>query len=111
MSSQHYPEKVTPLDLSKWRKVPIVLSGVGVLLMLIGLFAAKAGGASVAKQFGYSWLVAYMFFLSFGVGGFFLVLVHHLFDASWSVPIRRITENIAVLLFPTLAVLFLPIAI
>lgn len=110
MSSHSHSAEVAPLDLSKWRKLPFLLSGIGLLLIALGLFATNAAGVPLVKQFGYSWLVAFMFFLSFAVGGWFLVLAHHLFDASWSVPIRRITENIAVLLFPTLAILFLPIA-
>ena len=42
--------------------------------------------------------------------GLFLTLIHHIFDASWSVPIRRINEHLAFLL-PVMAVLFIPIAI
>ena len=37
-------------------------------------------------------------------------MVHHLFDASWSVPIRRFCEHLACLLFPWMALLFIPIA-
>ncbi|HKX56262.1 MAG TPA: hypothetical protein VJN01_09175, partial [Xanthomonadales bacterium] len=44
------------------------------------------------------------------LGGMFLVLIHHLFDASWSVATRRIAEHLAFLL-PVMAVLFIPIAI
>ena len=43
---------------------------------------AVLGWALNAQQFGYSWLFAYMFFLSFCLGALFLVLVHHLFDAG-----------------------------
>lgn len=81
-----------------------------------------AGGAVVAgaallisgggiKQFGYSWLVAFMFTLSLCLGGWFLVMMHHLFDASWSVATRRLCEHLACLLFPTMFILFLPIAL
>jgi hypothetical protein len=62
-------------------------------------------------QFGYSWLVAFMFVLSLGLGALFLVLAHHLFDAGWSVPPRRFLEHIASLLFPWMAILFIPIAV
>ena len=51
-----------------------------------------------------------MFYLSLCLGGLFLVLLHHLFDASWSVPIRRIEEHLGCLL-PIMAALFLPIAL
>src|SRR5437762_13112426 len=43
------------------------------------------------------------------VGALFMLIVHHLFDSNWSVPIRRINENLACLA-PVMAVLFLPIA-
>jgi hypothetical protein len=70
---------------------------------LIGLFVNS-------KQFAHSYLLAFMFFLSLCLGGLFLTIIHHLFDASWSVPVRRVTEHLAFLL-PVMAVLFIPIAI
>jgi hypothetical protein len=103
MASHNTTDHVAPLDLSKWRPLPTILMAVGGLGALLGLFLNQ-------KQFLFSWLVAFMFFLSLVLGGLFLVIAHHLFDASWSVPIRRITENLACLA-PVMAVLFLPIAI
>src|SRR6266850_1077724 len=95
--------QASPLDLSKWRNLPTLLMGVGGVLAIIGW-------AVDARQFGYSWLAAYMYFLSFCLGALFLVIVHHLFDASWSVPIRRMVEHMACLA-PVMAALFVPIAI
>jgi len=92
------------LDLSKYRKVPTLLMVGGGVLALLGALLNL-------KEFAYTWLVSFMFFLSIGLGGLFLVMVHHLFDAGWSVPIRRTCEHISTLLFPTLALLFLPIAV
>lgn len=92
------------LILPPWApKVPLILIGVGIVL----------GGITAAvnlKQFTYSYLLAFMFFLSICLGSMFLVLVHHLFDAMWSVPIRRTCEHIAFLL-PVMGLLFIPIAI
>src|SRR6476620_5764332 len=93
-----------PLDLSKWRQVPMLLIVGGAVLALIGFFVNK-------DEFAYSWLWAYMFYLSICLGGLFLVIVHHLFDAGWSVPIRRLCEHISTLLFPTMLILFIPIAV
>src|SRR6478672_907383 len=90
-----------PIDFSKWRNLPTILMIVGGIGAVIGFFSNR-------YQFGYSWLQNFMFFLSLAVGGWFLVLVHHLFDASWSVPIRRISESIMGLL-PWLVVFFVPI--
>jgi hypothetical protein len=95
----------TPLDLSKWRSLPTRLMLVGGVLSLIGLLVP-----SYREQFSFSWLVSFMFFLSLCLGGWFMVLVHHLFDASWSVPIRRVTENLACQV-RWMAVLFVPIAL
>jgi len=55
-------------------------------------------------------LLAFMFFLSLCLGALFLVLVHHLFDAGWSVPIRRFCEHISTL-SRYLLLLFIPIAL
>ena len=41
------------------------------------------------------------------LGALFLVMIHHLTDAGWSVGIRRFCEHLASLLFPWLAILFL----
>ena len=92
-----------PLDLSRWRNVPMILMIAGGLLALIGFFVNR-------QQFAYSWLLAFMFFLSLCLGALFLVILHHLFDAGWSVPIRRFCEHIASILFPWMALLFIPIA-
>src|SRR4029453_18931014 len=104
MASPSSTESLAPLDLSKWRRVPLILIMAGGLGALIGALVP-----SLREQFGFSWLLAYMFFLSLCLGSLFLVLLHHLFDASWSVPIRRVNEHVAYLL-PVMAFLFLPIA-
>jgi hypothetical protein len=96
-----------PLDLSKWRTLPMKLMGVGALFMVIGFLVA---GERRVDQFAFSWLLAFMFFLSICGGALFLVIAHHLFDAGWSVPIRRFCEHITSLFVPWMLILFLPIA-
>ncbi len=68
-----------------------------------------AGHPTEWKKFGYAYLTAYMFCLSFCLGALFLVILNHLFDAQWMLPIRRFLEHIACLLFPTMFILWLPI--
>ncbi len=106
--SSHRSQSAAPLDLSKWRKVPNLLIGVGGLLALIGLVVSLKLDAG--REFGFAWLVAFMFSFSICIGALFLVMAHHLFDASWSLPIRRISENIASLL-PWMALFFIPVAL
>ncbi|MFO1488212.1 MAG: hypothetical protein U1F65_07030 [Verrucomicrobiota bacterium] len=109
MSSHKKAVLPPPLDLSKWRKVPTLLIVIGGLVTAIGAgISFKHDGL---HQFAFSWLLAYMFFLSVCAGGLFLVLVHHLFDAGWSVPIRRFCEHIGTMLFPWMAILWIPIAL
>ena len=97
------------MDLSKWRKLPTQLMMAGGAVAVIGAFVSWKHDGLV--NFGYSWLVAFMFFLSLGLGALFLVIAHHLFDAGWSVPTRRFCEHIASLLFPWLFLLWIPIGL
>lgn len=64
---------------------------------------------TLASQFGYSYLTAFMFVLSLLVASMFFILIHHLFDAGWSVPVMRIAENMACLIFPWGLVALVPI--
>jgi hypothetical protein len=93
-----------PLEFTRWRNAPNFLIGGGLVLCVVGALLDL-------RQFGYSWLLAFMFCLSVPLGAAFLVMMHHLFDASWSVGIRRFCEHLACLLFPWMAVFFIPIAL
>ena len=103
MSSQNETTHLPPpLDLSGWRKLPAVLMVVGGILSVIGLCANR-------QEFGYSWLLAFILFLTLALGALFLTIIHHLTDAGWSVATRRFCEHIGALLFPWLAILFVPV--
>ncbi|PYJ02195.1 MAG: hypothetical protein DME25_16685, partial [Verrucomicrobia bacterium] len=112
MAQMNHTDKTAalpPLDLSWWRRVPDLAIGVGTALCVLGLVVDFVRHHSL-RQFGFSWLLAFMFWLSLSLGALFLVMMHHLFDAAWSAPIRRFCEHLACLVFPWLAVFFLPIA-
>ncbi len=64
---------------------------------------------NLLTQFGYSYLTAYMFCLSLCAASLYLLFLHHLFDASWSVPVRRMSEHISSLMFPWMLILVVPI--
>ncbi len=111
MSEQSSSKNPASLDLSKWAGVPNKLIGIGAVVAIVGaLVSAKYSSHGIA-QFGYSWLLAFMFTLSICLGALFLVLAHHLFDAGWSVPPRRFLEHIAATVFPWIPLLFIPIAL
>ena len=88
---QPTPKILPPLDWSKWLGRLNKAISVAFVALLIGLLIDP-------ERVAFAYLVGFMFCLSIGLGGFFLVLIHHLVDASWSVPIRRICEHLACLL-------------
>jgi len=89
---------------SIWKKLPILFAVLGVA----GLGLAFALAGENGKQFWYSYLTGFMFWLSLGLGGLFFVLIHHGTRAGWSTIVRRIAENYMITL-PMLGLLMLPI--
>ncbi len=89
--------------------LPGVMLFFGTVLTFIGLVASFFHNDGY--EFGFAWLLAFMFYYSLALGALFLVIVHHLTDAGWSVGIRRFCEHLAALLFPWLAILFLPVGL
>jgi hypothetical protein len=79
--------------------------------MVVGGLLALIGAVKAPAEFGSSWLLAFLFFYSIALGALFLVLVHHLTDAGWSVGVRRFCEHLASLLRLPLILMFLPIAL
>jgi hypothetical protein len=80
-------------------------------MMAVGGVLAIVGVIVDIRQFAFSWLVAFMFCLSICLGSLFLVLAHHLFDAGWSVAIRRFCEHLASMLFPWMLILWAPVGL
>ncbi len=76
-----------------------------VALSLLGMFAFPA--ADPARPF-LGGLIGLSFWLSILVGMLFFIMIGWLFDAGWSVVIRRQMEH-AIGAFPWLALLFLPL--
>ncbi len=94
---------------SKWA-VFVAIGAVCLLLSVAWCYftASSANKAEGVKFFMHSYLVNYMYCLSFGLGALFFVLVQYLCRAGWSASIRRIAEIIASTL-PLMALLFVPI--
>lgn len=82
------------------RALAIGLAGLG--LTAAGLFVS--GASKVAL----SYLVGVTFWTAIVIGMLLLCLIHHIFDASWSVVIRRQFEH-GLSAFKWLAILFLPL--
>ena len=89
-----------------WGKLPVVCGVLGVAFVA----ATFALGQSDTRQLAFSWLVAFMYFLSLALGGLFFVIVQFAARAGWSVVVRRLAETIMATL-PLFVVLFVPIAL
>ncbi|MFO1054190.1 MAG: hypothetical protein U1F36_18385 [Planctomycetota bacterium] len=95
-------------DLDATQKGVLAL---GVLALVASAVGAFTGDHEGQKHVFHAYLVAYMFTLSIALGSLFFVMVQHITRAGWSVVVRRIAENAMGVLFPWMALLFLPIAI
>ncbi len=97
-----------PLDLSKWRNVPVMLMVVGAILAAIGVLAMRRITPAIRV------------FLAAGVHVFPEPLPRRLVPGRWCIicltPVGRcrrgaFCEHLACLLAPPMLLLFLPIAI
>lgn len=77
-------------------------------LGILGLAGMAGSIATHSEQFYHSYLIAYLFWLGIGLGGLFIVMLHHLTGSVWSVVLRRIAESLAMTI-PLMALLFVPI--
>lgn len=75
---------------------------------LLSWVASIAGYFLAPDRFFQSYLVSFLFWIFIGLGAMFFVKVQYLTGSAWSVPMRRIAENIMVTL-PLGFLLFLPI--
>ena len=109
MSHDHGPRVIEaerlslPAD-SGWRRLP----WIGLVLGILGIAASWMLGRDDPEQFYFSWLVAFLFFLSLSLGALFFVLIHYVTKSGWGVVVRRLAENIAGAL-PVMLVLFVPV--
>jgi hypothetical protein len=97
-------EQVTIPPGHPWNRLPVIAAGVAVL----GAVACAVLGAGNPKQFFFSWLVSFLFFLSLALGGLFFVLIQYATQGGWGIVLRRIGETVFVTL-PVMAALFLPV--
>lgn len=77
---------------------------IGALALLI----SAVGFTLNPAQLFYSYLTAFGFWVTLGLGGLFFILLHHLAGSLWSVVVRRIVEAILGVL-PLMILLFLPV--
>jgi hypothetical protein len=77
---------------------------VGIAITALGILVSGAQTIAMA------WLVGITFWTAIAIGMLLLILIHHIFDASWSVLLRRQFEH-GITAFKWLALLFLPLIV
>jgi hypothetical protein len=82
---------------------------LGGAIAAVGILASIGGAVVDHERFAFSYLTAFMYVTTLGLGGLFFVLIQHLVNAGWSVAPRRQMEWLSGIL-PICALLFLPIA-
>src|SRR4051794_24949958 len=108
------PEQPTPAEATvgkatippghPWNRIP----GIGAVSAVLGAVACAILGASNPKQFFFSWLVSFLFFLSLALGALFYELIQRAAQGGWGIVLRRIGESTFATL-PVMAALFLPV--
>jgi hypothetical protein len=84
-------------------KIAAVCGGIGLALALFGWSIDP-------HRFAFSWLFAFVTFLTLGLGAIFFIAIQFLTVAHWSVTVRRTAEFFAAGV-PVFALLFIPLAL
>src|SRR6267142_3883400 len=87
-----------------WNRLPVI----GAIFALLGAVACAILGPANPKQFFFSWLVSFLFFLSLALGGLFFVLIQYATQGGWGIVVRRIGETVFATV-PVMAALFVPL--
>jgi hypothetical protein len=82
----------------------VIVAAAGVVLLGVAFFSGAA-----RDQLAYSYLVAFLYWLTIALGSLFFVLVQFLTRAGWSVVVRRLAEH-AMGTLPLMLLLALPLA-
>lgn len=92
------------IEGTPWANAWKVCGGVGA----VGLVVSMLGLSMDAKRFAFSYLFAFVVFLTVALGSIFFILINRLTSAGWSVTVRRTAEffGAGLLAFP---ILFVPI--
>src|SRR5215471_14934623 len=98
------PEQATIPPGHPWNRIPMIGGAIAVL----GIAGCAILGPGNPKQFFFSWLVSFLFFLSLALGALFFVLIQYATQGGWFIVVRRIGETVFTTI-PVMALLFIPV--
>lgn len=93
--------RLSEATFNKVRSILIGVAAVGWLLLIAGFFLDQ-------ERFFRSYLLNYVYCVTFLIGALFFVMVEHVSGATWSVVIRRIGESV-MMVIPIAALFFIPL--
>ncbi|HYG36180.1 MAG TPA: hypothetical protein VEC99_15420 [Clostridia bacterium] len=94
-------DELTITKLVRLRRMALLAGLAGLILCAIGAFLNT-------RQFFFSYLFGYLFWMGTTLGCFGLVMLHHLVGGRWGFIIRRFLET-GICLLPLMALLFVPL--
>ncbi|KAA3660624.1 MAG: hypothetical protein DWQ10_06275 [Calditrichaeota bacterium] len=90
------------LESSKFGTFALICGIVGLVLTAVGYFMVSP------EQMYHSWLTAFVFWMTIGLGGLFFTMLHHLTGAVWSIVLRKFSESLMAVL-PWMLLFFIPV--
>ena len=98
------PEQATIPPGHSWNRIP----QIGIGLAVVGAVGCAILAPGNPKQFYFSWLLAFLYFLSLALGALFFVLIQYASQGGWGIVLRRIGESVFATI-PIFAILFVPV--
>src|SRR5438477_4145985 len=91
MTSEHdhvalRSEEATIPPGHSWNRIPVI----GIACALLGAAGCAILGAGNPKQFFFSWLMSFLFFLSMALGGLIFTQFMNACQEGWEIVVRRI---------------------
>jgi len=113
VASQSHLKPAHEPTAEEFRKRSRPMLVMSIAAAVIGLVAAVVLGSlehDHFRRFYFSYLTSFAFFLAIGLGAIVFTLIQFLVRAGWSVQVRRVAENM-MMIVPVLGIMSLPILI
>ncbi|GAA5494636.1 hypothetical protein Rhal01_00799 [Rubritalea halochordaticola] len=111
--AHHVTSKDIPANGEKIAKSKVaLLQMISLGVFVVGAIASYLffTNETFGSGYAYSWLFAFIFFITLALGGCFWTTLHHVTNSGWGVSVRRLMENLG-FVFPFMAIIAVPLLI